>query len=33
MRWLMLTLIIGSAVWLLFALYKRFLQLDKNSNL
>ena len=33
MRWLMLTLIIGSAVWLLFALYKRFLQLDQNSNL
>ena len=33
MRWLMLLLIIGSAVWLLFAVYKRFLQLDRNSNL
>jgi hypothetical protein len=33
MRWLMLVLIIGSAVWLLFAVYKRFLQLDRNSNL
>lgn len=32
MRWLMLLLIIGSAVWLLFALYKRFLQLDRKSN-
>lgn len=33
MRWLMLLLIIGSAVWLLFAVYKRFLQLDRKSNL
>ena len=33
MRWLMLLLIIGSAVWLLFAVYKRFLRLDRNSNL
>jgi hypothetical protein len=33
MRWLMLLLIIGSAVWLLFAVYKRFLKLDRNSNL
>jgi len=31
MRWLMLLLIIGSAVWLLFAVYKRFLHLDRNS--
>ncbi len=31
MRWLMLVLITGSAVWLLFAVYKRFLQLDRNS--
>lgn len=33
MRWLMLLLIIGSAMWLLFAMYKRFLKLDRNSNL
>lgn len=33
MRWLMLLLIIGSAVWLLFAVYQRFLQLDRKSNL
>ena len=32
MRWLMLLLIIGSAMWLLFAVYKRFLKLDRNSN-
>jgi len=33
MRWLMLLLIVGSAVWLLFAMYKRFLQLERNSSL
>lgn len=32
MRWLMLALIIGSAVWMLFALYRRFLKLDRNSD-
>jgi hypothetical protein len=30
MRWVMLILIIGSAVWLLFAVYKRYLQLDRS---
>lgn len=33
MRWLMLLLIVGSAVWLLFAMYKRYLQLERNSSL
>lgn len=33
MRWLMLLMIVGSAVWLLFAMYKRFLQLERNSSL
>jgi hypothetical protein len=33
MRWLMLLLIIASAVWLLFGVYRRFLKLDADSGL
>ena len=33
MRWAMLLLIIGSAVWVLFVVYKRFLHLTQESNL
>ena len=33
MRWLMLLLIIGSAAWLLFNAYRRFLSRDQKSNL
>lgn len=33
MRWAILLLIIGSVVWLLFMAYRRFLHLDRESNL
>jgi hypothetical protein len=33
MRWTILLLIIGSAVWILFVVYKRFLQLNQEANL
>lgn len=33
MRWTILLLIIGSAVWILFVVYRRFLHLTKESNL
>jgi hypothetical protein len=33
MRWAILLLIIGSAVWILFAVYKRFLRLNSEPNL
>lgn len=33
MRWAILFLIIGSAIWILFVVYRRFLHLDKESSL
>ena len=33
MRWAILLLIIGSAVWILFAVYRRFLRLNSEPNL
>jgi hypothetical protein len=33
MRWVILLLIIGSAVWILFVTYRRFLHLGRESNL
>jgi len=33
MRWAMLLLIIGSAAWVLFVVYKRFLHLTRDSSL